>query len=59
MYTVTEFAEFLGIARSTAYAIVRRNEIDVVEIAGGTIRISEDSIKAYVEARTRRAKKDP
>ena len=47
-YTVDEIQDILGISRSGAYNLVKKNLFHSVRI-GGTIRISQKSFDAWLE----------
>ncbi|MBR5298847.1 MAG: helix-turn-helix domain-containing protein [Bacteroidales bacterium] len=47
-YTVDEIQDILGISRSGAYNLVKKNLFHSVRI-GGTIRISKKSFDAWLE----------
>ena len=50
-YRVPEVAEMLGISRASAYVLVKRGEIQSVEIAG-TIRVPTDAIDQFAKRLT-------
>lgn len=50
VYTVEEISEILGISRSAAYELVKKDEFKSVRI-GGTIRISKSSFDAWLDSR--------
>ena len=50
---VPEACEALAIGRSTIYVLMAQGDLDVVHI-GRSVRITAESIAAYVERRTRR-----
>ena len=49
-YTVEEISEILGISRSAAYELVKKDEFKSVRI-GATIRISKSSFDAWLDSR--------
>ena len=49
VYTVDEIQDILGIARSSAYNLVKRNLFRSVRI-GGSIRISKKSFDAWLDS---------
>ena len=49
VYTVDEIQDILGIARTTAYNLVKRNVFRSVRI-GGSIRISKKSFDAWLDS---------
>lgn len=50
VYTVEEISEILGISRSAAYELVKKDEFKSVRI-GATIRISKSSFDAWLDSR--------
>ena len=50
VYTVEEISEILGISRSAAYELVKKDESKSVRI-GATIRISKSSFDAWLDSR--------
>lgn len=50
VYTVKEISEILGISRSAAYELVKKDEFKSVRI-GATIRISKSSFDAWLDSR--------
>lgn len=50
IYTVEEISEILGISRSAAYELVKKDEFKSVRI-GATIRISKSSFDAWLDSR--------
>ena len=50
VYTVEEISEILGISRSAAYELVKKDEFKSVCI-GATIRISKSSFDAWLDSR--------
>lgn len=47
-YTVDEIQDILGIGRTTAYALMKRNLFHVVRI-GGHIRVSKKSFDVWLD----------
>lgn len=50
VYTVEEISEILGISRSAAYELVKKDEFKSVRI-GATIRISKSAFDAWLDSR--------
>ena len=50
VYTVEEISEILGISRSAAYELVKKDEFKSVRI-GASIRISKSSFDAWLDSR--------
>lgn len=50
VYTVEEISEILGISRSAAYELVKKDEFKSVRI-GATIRISKSSFDVWLDSR--------
>ena len=50
VYTAEEISEILGISRSAAYELVKKDEFKSVRI-GATIRISKSSFDAWLDSR--------
>ena len=50
VYTVEEISEILGISRSAAYELVKKDEFKSVRI-GAPIRISKSSFDAWLDSR--------
>ena len=50
VYTVEEISEILGISRSAAYELVKKDEFKSVRI-GATMRISKSSFDAWLDSR--------
>jgi excisionase family DNA binding protein len=59
--TIRQVADRLGIARSTAYLLCRRLGIEHLRVGfgRGTIRVSEDALRAFIERATVRPEAGP
>ena len=52
MWDIGRLSEYLGIKKSTIYAMILRKRIPVVKISGRCVRFHEGDIKRWLESRT-------
>lgn len=49
LYKVSEFAEFFGISKGSAYELIKAENLDIIRVGDRGIRVPEDEIERLYE----------